>query len=46
MLFINSDLNKQALALEVKILRTTKSYHSQMRVAKFMMLCIIILIIQ
>ena len=29
MLFINSDLNKQALALEVTISRTTKSYHSQ-----------------
>ena len=31
MLFINSDLNKQAQtqALEVKISGTTKSYHSQ-----------------
>ena len=29
MLFINSGLNKQAQALEVKISRTTKSYHSQ-----------------
>ena len=29
MLFINSDLNKQTQALEVQILRTTKSYHSQ-----------------
>ena len=29
MLFINSDLNKQSQALEVKISRTTKSYHSQ-----------------
>ena len=28
MLFINSDLNKQGQALEVKISRTTKSYHS------------------
>ena len=28
MLFINSDLNKQAQGLEVKISRTTKSYHS------------------
>ena len=26
---INSDLNKQAQALEVTLLRTTKSYHSQ-----------------
>ena len=29
MLFINSDLNNEAQALEVKILETTKSYHSQ-----------------
>ena len=29
MLFINSDLNKQAQALEVKISRTTKTHHSQ-----------------
>ena len=31
MLFINSDLNKQSQAqtLEVKISKTTKSYHSQ-----------------
>ena len=29
MLFINSDLNKQARALEVKISRTIKSYRSQ-----------------
>ena len=29
MSFINSDLNKQAQALEVKISRTTKSYHWQ-----------------
>ena len=29
MSFINSDLNKQAQALEVKFSRTTKSYHSQ-----------------
>ena len=29
MLSINSDLDKQAQALEVKISRTTKSYHSQ-----------------
>ena len=29
MLFINSDLNKQAQALEVKISRATKSFHSQ-----------------
>ena len=29
MLFINSNLNKQAQALEVTISRTTKSYHSQ-----------------
>ena len=29
MLFINSDLNKQAQALEVKNSSTTKSYHSQ-----------------
>ena len=27
--FINSDLNKQAQALEVTFSRTTKSYHSQ-----------------
>ena len=29
MSFINSDLNKQAEALEVTFSRTTKSYHSQ-----------------
>ena len=29
MLFINSDLNKQGQAVEVKISRTTKSYHSE-----------------
>ena len=29
MSFINSDLNKQAQALEVTFSRTTKSYHSQ-----------------
>ena len=29
MLFIKSDLNNEVQALEVKILRTTKSYHSQ-----------------
>ena len=29
MLFINSDPKKQAQALEVKISRTAKSYHSQ-----------------
>ena len=29
MLFINSDLNKQDQALEIKISRATKSYHSQ-----------------
>ena len=29
MSFINSDLNKQAQALEVAFSRTTKSYHSQ-----------------
>ena len=29
MLFINSNLNKQAQDLEVKISKTTKSYHSQ-----------------
>ena len=29
MSFINSDLNKQAKALEVTFLRATKSYHSQ-----------------
>ena len=29
MLFINSNLNKQAQVLEVTISRTTKSYHSQ-----------------
>ena len=29
MLFINSDLNKQGQALEIKISRATKSYHSQ-----------------
>ena len=29
MLFINSDLSKQARALEVKISRTIKSYRSQ-----------------
>ena len=29
MLFINSDLNKQAQNLEVKISGTTKSHHSQ-----------------
>ena len=29
MLFINSDLSKETQALEVKILRTTKSFHSQ-----------------
>ena len=29
MLFINSNLKKQSQALEVKILRTTKSCHSQ-----------------
>ena len=28
-LFINSNLNKQAQALEVKISRTTEAYHSQ-----------------
>ena len=29
MLFINSDLNKQAQALDVETSRTTKSHHSQ-----------------
>ena len=29
MLFMNSDLNKQAQALEVTFSRATKSYHSQ-----------------
>ena len=29
MSFINSDLNKQAQALEVTFSKTTKSYHSQ-----------------
>ena len=29
MLFINSDLSKETQALEVKILRTTESFHSQ-----------------
>ena len=29
MLFINSDMNKQTQALEVKISRTAKSYHLQ-----------------
>ena len=32
MLFVNSDLNKQALALEVKISRTTKSFNYILRI--------------
>ena len=30
-LFINSDLNKQSQALEVKISKTAKSYHVSIR---------------